>query len=536
VRLWIPSGSLLVRFDHTIRRAPKVTMTREAARADGVNRFDTRPGWTSLAVLMTSLSSFRWLWLAAFLGCSCLTAGRAADWVSLFNGRNLEGWKASEHPASIQVIDGAIVCEGPRAHLFYVGQVQEAQFQNFEFEGEVWTSPGANSGIFFHTAYQETDWPSQGYEVQINNSHHGEGGYRELKKTGSLYGVRNIYRAVVRDEAWFTLRIAVRANRVTVHVNDLKTVDYVQTGAVNAEGALGRGTFALQCHDPRSRVQFRNLKVRPLPDDLPLERAELSVSPEHYNYLLTLHSENIPVIDLHAHLKGGLTIEDVLQRFYRTGINYGVAVNGGVGFPITNDAGIYAFRESLAGYPVFVALQAEGREWIRLFSPEAVRQFDYVFTDAMTFTDEDGHRTRLWMNDEVRVGDPEKFMDMLVRRIVDILDHEPIDIYVNATFLPEVLAADYDRLWTPERMHKVIDAAVRNDIAIEINDRYRIPSIAFVKLAKQRGAKFTFGTNNGGRDDLGYLGYALEVQKECDLRTQDFFVPGWQPSRANRRQ
>jgi hypothetical protein len=500
------------------------------------NPFDTRHGWTSLESLMTVLPLFRSLGLAAFLGCSCLNVANGADWVSLFNGRDLDGWKASEHPASIQVADGAIVCEGPRAHLFYVGPVQGARFKNFEFEAEVQTRLGANSGIFFHTAYQETDWPAQGFEVQINNSHHGEGGYRELKKTGSLYGVRNLYRAVAQDDAWFSLRIAVRANRVTVHVNDLQTVDYLQPESVGAEGALGQGTFALQCHDPHSRVLFRNLRVRPLPDALPAEPVELILGEAEYRRLLTLHSENIPVIDLHAHLKGGLTIEDVLDRFYRTGINYGIAVNGGVGFPITNDAGIYAFRQSLAGYPVFVALQAEGREWLRLFSPEAVRQFDYVFTDAMTFTDDAGRRTRLWMKNEVWVENADAFMDMYVRRIVEILDHEPIDIYVNATFLPEVLANDYDRLWTPARMQAVIDAAVRNGIAIEINDRYRIPSVAFVKLAKQAGAKFTFGTNNGGRDDLGFLSYPLEVQKACDLRTQDFFVPGWQPSRANRRQ
>ena len=138
-----------------------------------------------------------------------------------------------------------IVCEGPRAHLFYVGPVQGAQFKNFEFEAEVQTRPGANSGIFFHTAYQETDWPARGFEVQINNSHHGEGGYRELKKTGSLYGVRNLYRAVAPDDTWFKLRIAVRANRVTVHVNDLKTVDYLQPAIGRRRRCPGPGNVRL---------------------------------------------------------------------------------------------------------------------------------------------------------------------------------------------------------------------------------------------------------------------------------------------------
>jgi len=88
------------------------------------------------------------------------------------------------------------------------------------------------------------------------------------------------------------------------------------------------------------------------------------------------------------------------------------------------------------------------------------------------------------------------------------------------------LAADYARLWTEDRMRRVIDAAVRNGVAIEINDRYRIPSAAFVRLAKQAGAKFSFGTNNGGRNDLGYLEYCLQIQRECGLDWQDMFVPG----------
>ena len=115
-------------------------------------------------------------------------------------------------------------------------------------------------------------------------------------------------------------------------------------------------------------------------------------------------------------------------------------------------------------------------------------------------------------------------MEMLVNRTLTLLNNEPIDIYVNPTFLPDVVVADYDRLWTPERMDKVIDAARRNDVAIEINNRFRVPSPAFIKAAKKAGAKFTFGTNNGDRA-LGRLEYCLEMVKECGLTGQDMFVP-----------
>ena len=247
---------------------------------------------------------------------------------------------------------------------------------------------------------------------------------------------------------------------------------------------------------------------------------------DHFRDIIDLGSRNYPLVDYHVHLKGGLTLEEALARSRRLGIQYGIAVNCGVGFPVTNDAGISEFLAGMKGQPVFLAMQAEGREWVKMFSKEAVAKFDYVFSDAMTFTDDDGKRMRLWIKEEVgEIRDKQRFMDMCVNRIVGVLEREPIDIYVNPTFLPAAIAADYDALWTPERMQKVIDAARRNDVAIEINNRYRIPSAAFIKQAKKAGVKFSFGTNNGGRDDLGRMEYAIAMIKECGLGWQDIFIP-----------
>lgn len=456
-------------------------------------------------------------------------------WQPLFDGQSLAGWRTSEHPGALRVQDGTILCDGPRAHLFYEGAVAGARFRNFEFETEVRTEPGANSGIYFHTAYQEEGWPEQGYEVQINNTATGEGGYRENKKTGSLYGVRNLYKQVVPDREWFWVRIAVRGPHITVRVNDLSVVDYVEVAPTSGSGGQDRsgGTFALQCHDPGSRVQFRNLRVRVLPDDLTppgLNAAAYRISPA----LAQLHENNYPVIDLHTHLKGGLTLDDVIRRFHRTGINAGVAVNCGLGFAITNDAGIDQALAELRHPLTFTAMQAEGREWVELFTLPAVARFDYVFTDAMTIRNPAGKRMRLWIREEVEVGEPDAFMEQLVASTVAILDREPVDIWVNPTYLPDVLAGDYDRLWTPERRQRVIAAAVRNQVAIEINARLRLPTARFLREAKAAGARFTFGTNNGGRDDLGNLEYGTEMVRECGLKWQDFWVPGLNPTRSQR--
>jgi hypothetical protein len=323
------------------------------------------------------------------------------------------------------------------------------------------------------------------------------------------------------------VRARVRDKQVQVWLNGTLVVDYLEPDqpANSSVPTLGRGAFALECCGPESSVCFRNLVVKPLPDDLRTPPEQLPRVDDIYCQLLQMNQAGFPVVDYHTHLKGGLTLEQALANSRRLGITYGIAVNGGLKFPITNDAGVLEFLASMKGQPCFVGLQGEGREWVTLFSREAIAKFDYIFTDCMTFTDDNGLRRRLWIPEERGdLSNPEQFMDMLVSRIVGILNHEPIDIHANPTFLPEPLAPDYDRLWTPERMQRVIAAAKANDVAIEINNRYRIPSAAFIQRAKDAGVKFSFGTNNGD-PNLGRIEYALAMVKKCGLTWQDIFIP-----------
>lgn len=452
------------------------------------------------------------------------------DWQPLFDGKSLDGWKESEAADSFRISDGQIVCDGPRSHLFYAGPDGRADFKNFELSVEVMTHNGANSGVYFHTAFQERGFPDQGFEVQVLNRRSATGSYRENKLTGSLYAVRNVYKALAQDDDWFTLRIRVVGKTVQVRVNDKLVVDYVESEpAPEVPGhpgrKLGHGTFALQCHDAKSKTAFRNLRVRKLPD------AEVDVGPaapafnDYDREILRLGAANYPVVNYHVHLKGGLTLEEALASSRQTGIFYGIAINCGLNFSVTNDAGIEAYLKSMQGQPCFVAMQAEGREWVHLFSKAAISRFDYVFTDAMTIFDDQGRRMRLWMPNEVpEIKDRQVFMEMLVDRTVKILETEPINVYVNPTFLPSQIAAEYDLLWTPARMRKVIAAAAAHRIAIEINSRYRLPSLAFIKLAKAAGCKFTFGTNNADRD-IGRLDYAFQMANEAALKWQDIWVP-----------
>ncbi|PID91677.1 MAG: hypothetical protein CSA96_06960 [Bacteroidetes bacterium] len=457
---------------------------------------------------------------------------RSDEWISLFDGHSLEGWKASENEASWKVEDGAIVTAGPRSHLFYDGKVNGHRFRNFELSLEVLTTKGSNSGVYVHTAFQQDGWPAKGYECQILNTMlpAQEGAYVEHKMTGSLYAIRNVWKQVVPDNTWFNFRIRVEGKTIRTYINGILAADYTEPEEAWRPGGfegrlLGEGTFALQCHDPSSEVRFRDIKVKVLPDDL----ASPGTAPSDLDFekqLLTLSAANFPLVDLHTHLKGGLKEEEALANARKYGYTYGIAVNAGLKMGFESDAELEAYLAEVDPSPLaWHAMQAEGREWLELFSEENVARFDYVFTDALTWTNRNGTRQRLWIPEETEVGDPEDFMEQLVAAIEAVLQ-EPVDIYVNPTFLPPELEDRYEELWTEERMDRVIAAVLANDVAMEINNRFLLPGPAFIKRAKEAGVKFSFGTNNGAADDLGRMDYAIEMIGYAGLEPDDMWLPG----------
>ncbi|MSU23694.1 MAG: DUF1080 domain-containing protein [Opitutus sp.] len=201
-----------------------------------------------------------------------LVAGQAADlqaWTKMFNGRDLTGWKSNdEKPDVFTVADGIIKVSGGRAHLFFEGADGKANFKNFEFKAKVMTTPGSNSGIYFHTQFQAKDWPTKGFECQVNTSH------TDVKKTGGLYGVLDVLNnAPSKDNEWFDYSIKVEGRHVVLQINGQTTADWTQpeswdpaTALKNMSGRkLSEGTIALQGHDPKSTTYYKELFIRPLP-------------------------------------------------------------------------------------------------------------------------------------------------------------------------------------------------------------------------------------------------------------------------------
>ncbi len=202
--------------------------------------------------------------LAALVLCCISNIAHAQTeegFVSLFDGKTFNGWKtATEHTNTWTVEDGSFVAHGDRCHLFYVGDQQP--FKNFELKVDVLTEPHSNGGIYFDTKYQETGWPTNGFECQVNVSH------SDWKKTGSLYDVANLGNTPAKDDEWYTQDITVKNDKVTVKINDIVVLEYTeppgtQPGKVFTR-KLDAGTFALQAHDPKSLIHYKNIRVKRL--------------------------------------------------------------------------------------------------------------------------------------------------------------------------------------------------------------------------------------------------------------------------------
>lgn len=192
-------------------------------------------------------------------------ASSEKGWIQLFDGKSFDGWKVGANASSFSIENGCIKVNGPKAHLYYVGPVEDHDFTNFEFRTKVMTKPNSNSGIYIHTKYQESSWPIHGYEIQVNNTH------SDWKRTGSLYDVQEVREQYVGDNEWYTEYIKVEGKRIIIKINDTVVVDYTEPENPDREPGerqhriLTSGTFAFQAHDPNSIVYFKDVEVKPLP-------------------------------------------------------------------------------------------------------------------------------------------------------------------------------------------------------------------------------------------------------------------------------
>src|SRR5690606_19076468 len=196
------------------------------------------------------------------VSCSTLSKKKSDGWISLFDGKTFNGWKKNNNPETFTIENGTIKVAGPVSHLFYDGPVLNHNFKNFEFKAMVMTKPGANSGLFIHTTYQQDGFTGIGYEIQVNRSH------TDWRRTGSVYGVQDVKETFVKDNEWYEEYIKVVGKTITVKINGKVINEYTEPDDINRSKtgrSLSSGTFALQGHDPNSVIYYKDIMVKPLP-------------------------------------------------------------------------------------------------------------------------------------------------------------------------------------------------------------------------------------------------------------------------------
>ncbi|GHV03743.1 hypothetical protein FACS189416_0650 [Bacteroidia bacterium] len=452
--------------------------------------------------------------LVAGLCCVLLASCAQSGSGTLFDGTNSNKWNTT---GQVSVADGVLTLQGADAQAI----LKNGKYKDFRLSVELQTTSGGKGAIWFHT----TPTLDKGYRIAINNDRADPVWW---KMSGSLVSVRNLTKSFVKENDWFKLVIAVEGQAITVQINDSPVVEYIEPAApyrseTNHAALLSEGTFALVSEGSGS-ILIKSITVTVTdPNVLGPKDQPASANDEQTDPIIRLHQEDFPVLDYHVHLKGGLTKEQAAIQSRKTGINYSIAPNCGIGFPVTNDAQVLAFLDTMRTQPFILAMQAEGREWITTFSQGVRDEFDYVFTDALTFTDNKGRRSRIWIPEETWIENEQQYMDLIVDKICGVLQ-EPMDIYVNPCYLPPQMQDRYDEFWTEARQQKFIDALVKSGKALEINELYNIPNKAILQKAKAAGVKFTFGSNNV-TPNVSDLAYSLRMKKELGLTPQDMYKP-----------
>ena len=302
--------------------------------------------------------------------------------------------------------------------------------------------------------------------------------------------MRNLYRSQAEDGQWFKFAIAVRGKNIEVAINDTAVVCYTEPAQpyrveAYAKRLLSHGDIALR--GASGKVAFRDLQITRLKDDALNPNDTLPPVDETTDKVIRYQQQNFPVIDYHVHLKGGLTKEMAHAMSMNYGINYGIAPNageGGVGRMLADDKEVYEYFDEVKDMP--------------------------FLRDGLS---------------------KDQYMAQIVDQTVKILTNEPADIFANPTYIPDDMNPDYAKYWTDERVDKVLDVLEKYQIALEINPRYKIPSFDVIRKAKERGIKFTFGTNNVDAN-FGRLEYCFEAVEKCGLTAEDM----WFPSMSIRRE
>jgi 3-keto-disaccharide hydrolase len=186
-----------------------------------------------------------------------------SGYTSLFNGKDLTGWKASMNPDSFKVENGAIIANavGGPSHLFYDGTVGNHSFKDFDLKLDVLARYRSNGGVYVMTEFQPQGFPGKGFEIQVNNSH------SDRIRTGSLYHVVDLSNVPGKDDEWIPMEIKAQGNTITITVKGQEVVRWTepadwQSNYDTASRKIAPGTIAFQSHDAYSVTAYSNIRIK----------------------------------------------------------------------------------------------------------------------------------------------------------------------------------------------------------------------------------------------------------------------------------
>lgn len=237
---------------------------------------------------------------------------------------------------------------------------------------------------------------------------------------------------------------------------------------------------------------------------------------------------DFPLEDYHVHLNN-MTIEQVVATSKERGVKYGVMEHCGTkenDYPIviSNDKDILGWIEKLKDKGVYVGAQAEWIDWMPCFSKDVFARLDYVVTDSWTVRDANGKRVKAFGRDYDPGNDPEVFMKWYVDWIVEILEKTPLDVWAHPMWVTRKFQPQLEQMWTEERMRRVVRTCRNTNTAVEIDSSVKLPTIPFIKMAKEEGVKFSFGASSQGRQ-VNPIDWSIATAKEVGLTAKDMFHP-----------
>jgi histidinol phosphatase-like PHP family hydrolase len=237
---------------------------------------------------------------------------------------------------------------------------------------------------------------------------------------------------------------------------------------------------------------------------------------------------DFPIEDYHVHLNV-LTIDQAVAASKATGVKYGILEHAGTKeneYPIVlaNDKDLLGWIEKLQGKGVYIGVQAEWIDWIGCFSKEVFSQLDYVLTDSWTVRGANGKRVKAFGRDYDPGDNAEEFMKWYVEWIIEILETTPLDIWSHPMWVTRKFNPGLERMWTEERMRRVIQTLKNTNTAVEIDAGVKLPTMTFLKMAKSEGIKFSFGANSSA-DKINPIDWSIAAARELGLTKKDMFQP-----------